>query len=55
MPSKPDLNDFTLTEHGAQLRKAAVLPQVPDLIAALSSLPSEQAGVRISALPALSS
>jgi hypothetical protein len=43
-----------LTQHGAQLQRAAVLSQVADLIAIFSGLPPEQAGVRISELPDLS-
>jgi hypothetical protein len=47
-------DDLMLAQHGVQLGKAAVLPQVADLITVFSGLPPEQAGVRISELPDLS-
>lgn len=47
------LNELSLAEHGAQLFPAAVRAQREVLLAILSDLPSNHAGVRISDLPAL--
>jgi ectoine hydroxylase-related dioxygenase (phytanoyl-CoA dioxygenase family) len=45
--------DLTLCEHGAQLFSGALRSQLNDLVDVLDGLPSRQAGVRISGLPAL--
>ena len=47
------LNGLTLAEHGAQLFPAAIRAQLKDLLALLETLPSDQAGIRINAMPAL--
>ncbi|WP_068081835.1 phytanoyl-CoA dioxygenase family protein [Novosphingobium rosa] len=47
------LSDLTLAEHGAQLFGGALRPHLSDMLAVLEALPAQQAGVRISGLPAL--
>jgi hypothetical protein len=47
------LDNLNLADHGAQLFRAAVKPKIADLLALLDTLPSEQAGVRISGLTGL--
>lgn len=46
-------DNLTLEQHGAALFRGAVLPHLNDLKAILTSLPAEQACVRISGLSAL--
>jgi len=47
------INALTLADDGAQLFRAAALPVVAELLSVLACLPADQAGVRISAMPAL--
>lgn len=51
--SAAKINALTLANDGAQLFRAAALPVIAELAAVLAELPTDQAGIRISALPPL--
>lgn len=53
VPASINADSLTLADHGAQLFGGAALGDLPGLLAALTDLPAEQAGVRISGLPGL--
>ena len=49
------LEDLRLAEHGAQLFRGAALPDLPELKAAMDTLPPDQAGIRLHGVAALQS
>ncbi len=51
--SATTVTTLTLANDGAQLFRAAALPVIVELLSVLAELPTDQAGVRISGLPAL--